>query len=133
MHHVSEILETGPQTSGESDDTKSCTEACIDCASTCSACADACLGEPRVLELVACIRLNLLCAEVCATTARALSTHPPGELLRSLLDSCRIACGQCGLECQRHAQMHDHCRVCADACRVCERACRTLLAHMGWT
>ncbi|MEU7921763.1 four-helix bundle copper-binding protein [Micromonospora zamorensis] len=31
----------------------------------------------------------------------------------------------------RHADMHEHCRICADACRACERACRDLLATMS--
>ena len=37
----------------------------------------------------------------------------------------------CGDECEQHAQMHEHCRVCAEACRRCERACADLLATLG--
>ena len=29
-----------------------------------------------------------------------------------------------------HAQMHEHCRICAEACRACERACQELLAAL---
>jgi hypothetical protein len=36
-------------------------------------CADACLGEQDVQMLVCCIRLNLDCADVCATTGRLLA------------------------------------------------------------
>jgi Domain of Unknown Function (DUF326) len=40
------------------------------------------------------------------------------------------ACRSCGDECERHAAMHEHCRVCAEACRRCEQACNELLAAM---
>ena len=39
-------------------------------------------------------------------------------------------CRSCGDECGRHAQMHEHCRVCAQACRRCGQACEELLAAM---
>ena len=39
----------------------------------------------------------------------------------------RGGCKSCGDECERHARMHEHCRVCAEACRHCEQACRELL------
>jgi len=47
-----------------------------------------------------------------------------------LLEACVAICKSCGDECERHAQMHEHCRVCAEACRRCEQACRQLLAAM---
>jgi hypothetical protein len=34
-------------------------------------------------------------------------------------------------ECESHASMHEHCRICADACRRCEAACAALLSDMG--
>ena len=51
----------------------SCIEACSDCAESCTQCADDCLGEEIVQELTTCIRLNLDCADVCATTGRVVS------------------------------------------------------------
>ncbi len=39
-------------------------------------------------------------------------------------------CKSCGDECERHAQMHEHFRVCEQACRVCEQACREFLAAL---
>jgi hypothetical protein len=35
-----------------------------------------------------------------------------------------------GDECERHAQMNEHCRVCEQACRRCEQACRQRLAAL---
>jgi hypothetical protein len=56
--------------------------------------------------------------------------HEAG-LSRGLLDACATAGRTCGDECEQHAEMNDHCRICADACRACERACRDLLTTMS--
>lgn len=53
--------------------------------------------------------------------------EPELGLIRSVLQACAEACRVCGDECERHASMHEHCRVCAEACRSCEDACRRLL------
>jgi hypothetical protein len=101
-------------------------QACYDCALACTSCADACLAEDMVQELRQCIRLNLDCADTCAVTA-TLATRRTGtneELIREMLETCITACGLCGDECARHAQQHEHCRICAEACRRCEQACR---------
>jgi hypothetical protein len=47
-----------------------------------------------------------------------------------LLEACAATCKSSGDECERHAHLHEHCRVCAEACRRCEQACRELLAAM---
>jgi hypothetical protein len=108
-------------------------DALIACSQTCTACADACLSEGTVAQLVKCIRTNLDCADICATTARVLSRHTgyDANISRTLLEACVVACRSCGDECIAHADMHEHCRICADACRACERACRDLLATMS--
>ncbi len=107
-------------------------EAAGACAAACSACADACLGEPTTAELVRCIRSDLVCAELCAATASLLAR--PGahdaDVLRPLLEACIAACIACAEECERHAGMHEHCRLCAEACRRCETACRDLIAAL---
>jgi hypothetical protein len=105
----------------------------IVCSQACTACADACLSESMVAELTECIRTNLDCADICATTARVLSRHTgyDATISRSLLETCAAACKSCGDECETHAGMHEHCRICADACRACEQACRYLLAEMS--
>ena len=107
-------------------------DALSDCAQACTACADDCLSEPTVAELTKCIRLNLDCADVCTATLRVASrqTEYDANVTRPLVEACVAACRSCGDECERHAEMHEHCRVCAEACRRCERACRDLLAAM---
>ena len=134
-HHVSSMLETYPKDLGDIDRQKlaECIEACFECAQTCTACADACLAEDMVAELRQCIRFNLDCADICATTGKILSRHTryDANLTHTVLEACRTACQACADECNKHADMHEHCRICAEACRRCEQACRDLLASLG--
>ncbi len=98
-----------------------------------TACADACLSEDLVAELTKCIRSSADCADQCDATGPLLSRHTgyDANLTRAALEACAAACKTCGDECERHAGMHEHCRVCAEACRRCETACRELLASLG--
>lgn len=109
------------------------TDALIACAEACTACADACLSEESVADLRKCVRTNLDCADVCAATARVLSRHTgyDANISRSLLEACATVCRSCADECGSHAEMHEHCRICAEACRACEQACRDLLAAIS--
>ncbi|PPG42352.1 four-helix bundle copper-binding protein [Pseudoclavibacter sp. RFBA6] len=109
-----------------------CLEACSDCALACSACAGACLTEDRVADLAPCIRSDLDCAELCTVTGSVLARRADGDTrgLRALVEACRQACLSCAEECEKHARMHDHCRVCAEACRRCVAACDDLLATL---
>jgi hypothetical protein len=117
----------------ENDQLADCIEACFDCAQACTACADACLGEDSVVELRRCIATCLSCADVCSATGQVLS-RPWGYdagLTSAVLEACRVACRQCAEESERHARMHEHCRICAEACRRCEHACDLLLAAVA--
>jgi hypothetical protein len=109
-----------------------CIDACLSCAQACTACADACLAEEDPSRLADCIRLNWVCAGACEALTRALSVRAGHtETLEALLSACRIACGACAEECERHAAHHEHCRICAEECRSCERACEELLAALA--
>jgi uncharacterized membrane protein len=104
-------------------------DALSDCAQACVADADDDLSEHNVTEMVTCIRLCLNCADVCTATAAVIS-RPAGydaSVTRPLLEACAAICKTCGDECERHAEMHAHCRVCGEACRRCEQACREML------
>lgn len=130
MQHSQEIIGTHPQPGGlDVQALADCINACFDCAATCTACADACLAEDMVADLRHCIRTNLDCASVCNATGQVLSrqTETGTDLLRSQLQACITACNACGDECEKHAQMHGHCRVCAAACRHCEQSCTQIL------
>ena len=107
-------------------------DALSDCAQACAADADDDLSEQDVAEMVKCIRLCLDCTDVCAATVGVVSRQTGYDAIvtRPLLEACVGICKSCGDECERHAQLHEHCRVCAEACRRCEQACNDLLAAM---
>lgn len=103
-------------------------DACFDCAETCTACADACLAEADPRALVACIRLNLDCADVCETTGKLLARQTAAnvEVVRAQVRACLAAVKACAAECRRHIAM-EHCRVCLEACALCEQACEEVI------
>jgi hypothetical protein len=111
-----------------------CIEACYDCAEACTQCADESLSEESVQELAKSIRLNLDCADVCATTGRVVSrqTGYDANVTRAVLQACIATCRSCGDECEIHGKHGmEHCKVCAEECRRCERACQELLDAIG--
>lgn len=134
MNHVLSMIETHPRDTGSVDPAvlAACIEACLACAQSCTACADACLAEETVADLRSCIRLNLDCADVCAATGHVLSRLEGDlSLISTLLETSRVACAACAVECEKHAGHHEHCNVCAEQCRRCEKACADLLAALG--
>lgn len=135
MTITTDMLATHPAASADVDQDvlTRCIEACIDCAQACGMCADACLAEEMVADLRSCIRTDLDCADICATTARVVSrrTGSGADMIKAMVTACAAACKSCGDECAGHASMHEHCKVCADACRRCEQACNELLAAMN--
>ncbi len=116
------------------DDYVQALEALEACAATCTSCADACLAEPEhVTRLRRCIRTNLDCADVCNATARVLTrqTETPNELVQAQLHACVVACQLCSEECERHSDMHEHCRICAETCGHCQERCNFLLGEIS--
>src|SRR5690554_6598436 len=77
----------GKLTEVDQDLLTACIDACYECAQACTACADACVAEEHVADLRTCIRLNLDCADLCATTGRMLSrqTGFDANLARTVL------------------------------------------------
>jgi hypothetical protein len=131
---TTEMLQTYPKTMNvDRDLLAGAIEALVECSQACTACADACLSEDMVADLRKCVRTNLDCADACDATARVLSRHTAydANVSRTLLEACIAACRACGDECEQHASMHEHCRVCAETCRACEAACRNLLATIS--
>jgi hypothetical protein len=52
------------------------------------------------------------------------------QLLEAQLANCIAFCRACAAECAQHAEMHRHCRVCAEACTACAEACNVMLSAM---
>ncbi len=133
MSYAKQMLDAYPRTfSVDAGVLARTIDALNDCAQACTADADDDLSEHNVTELAKCIRLCLDCADVCSTTVGVTSrqTEYDANVTKPLLEACVATCKSCGDECERHAQMHQHCRVCAEACRRSEQACRELLAAM---
>lgn len=123
---VRQMISSHPEVRGDENDALlRCIEECYSCAQACTSCADACLAEERVAELRQCIRLNLDCADLCVA-AGSVGTRRTGhdvEVLAALLNACAVACRLCADECGKHAEHHEHCRLCAESCRRCAEAC----------
>ena len=133
MSYARQLLDSYPRTTAADAGVLAATiDALNDCAQACTACADGDLSEHNVAELVRCIRLCLDCSDVCIATMAVTSrqTAYDTQSARPLLEACTAICTSCGDECERHARMHEHCRICAEACRRCEQACRELLTAM---
>jgi uncharacterized membrane protein len=130
MSYASQMLGTYPGAFSADPDLLAATiDALTDCAQACTADTDADLSEQHVTEMIKCIRLCLDCADICTAAAAVVSRQATYEAIvtRPLLEACAAICKSCGDECEQHARMHEHCRVCAEACRRCEQACRELL------
>ena len=126
MHHLQQMIAAHPDVMGSTNDALvSCIEECFACAPVCISCADACLREEMVAQLRQCIRLNLDCADLFLAAGK-LSTRRTGTdeaLIILALQACAQAWMLCADECERHAEEHEHCRICAEHCRRCEQAC----------
>ena len=128
--HVQQMIHSHPDVRGkDSDALLRCIEECYSCAQTCTSCADACLAEHNVEKLKQCIRLDLDCADICIATGAMASrrTGSNEEVLAPVIEACRTACRLCAEECEKHAQHHEHCKICAETCWSCERACAEAL------
>ncbi|MDA4101008.1 hypothetical protein MMON44395_05335 [Mycolicibacterium monacense DSM 44395] len=135
MNTASAMLQSNPKDVGRFDraELAACIELLTECSHACNACADACLSEESVADLTKCIRTDLDCADVCDATRGVLARHTGNDdtLTMAMLAACVTACRSCADECSRHADHHEHCRVCADVCRRCEVSCRGLADAPG--
>lgn len=98
-------------------------EVLSNCIHYCNYCANACLNDNDVQEMVDCMRMNHVCAEVCGTLSHLLMTDYKD--IRELMEYCIRTCERCAEECEKHDQQH--CKECAKACRECVEACRKYL------
>jgi hypothetical protein len=131
--HARQMIGSHPDVRGQIDDALlTCIEQCFDCAQACIACADACLSEEMVANLRQCIRLNLDCADVCIATGTIASRRTGANELRlkQAIELCESVCRACAEECGLHAEMHEHCRVCAETCETCADACEAAASNI---
>lgn len=132
ISHVTAMLETYLNAPGEMDPAKlaACIGACVEGAQACTVWADAGLSEEMVARMIRCIRTNVECGQLCEAIGRVLWRHTgyDASITFSAVPTCWMACKACSDECEQHAFVREHCRVCAQACRRCEAACAALIA-----
>ena len=90
-------------------------------------CATGMLCGKDAEELRTAISRDLDCADVTAVTRRILARDTDRVLLTAQIEACIIACQESNEECSRHADQHDHCRLCSQATAEAVDACRELL------
>jgi hypothetical protein len=113
MSYAKQLLDTYPRTFNvDAGVLAAAIDALNDCAQACTADADDDMSEQNVTEMVKCIRLCLDCADVCTATVGVTSrqTDYDANVTKPLLEACVATCKSCGDECERHAQIHEHCR-----------------------
>ena len=97
------------------------------------ACADASVAEPDAHDLRSCVRACTTTADLCDTAARVLARTGGYDVpvVRNLLEAAAKACATSGEICGSHADVHKHCRLCAEACRRGEQAVQQLLVALA--
>jgi hypothetical protein len=100
-------------------------QALNNCAAECNNCATACLDEDNIKMMTACIKLDMDCATICTATATLLSRNSKHG--KHLLKECIEICIACAEACEKHADMYQHCKVCAAACRASAKACKEMM------
>ena len=104
--------------------------ALLECEPASTSCAMAMISEGEGTAVA--IRRALDCADVCQATLRVLSraSSSDANLLRALTQACIIACQGSSLECGRHAEHHEHCRIHSETAQQAAMALQDLLSGM---
>jgi hypothetical protein len=127
--HVKDMIRLIPTANrAELDLLAECIQDCLDCAATCTAAATiSSADDTRTLR--PCMKLTESGAEICQTTAKVLLriADRDNPIVRKQLQACAIACESCGDECARHADVHEHCRICAEVCLHTAEICNHVL------
>ena len=106
-----------------------CMEALSACVQACIMCADADAGE----GMGRCAAMCSNCADVCDTMMRMLlRMHGwDAEVMTSMMQTTIVMCRACSAECMMHAEMSEHCRMCAMACDQAVMAMEKMMGSMS--
>ena len=105
-----------------------CIEACAAAAQAATMCADADMTD----SMARCGAMCMNTADV-ATTMMRMMMRPTGYdlgVMSSMMTACMTMGEACAAECMMHAEMSEHCRICASACTAMVEACRTAMSSM---
>jgi hypothetical protein len=105
-----------------------CIEACAAAEQAAVMCADAAMGEGMA-------RMMSMCANTAdmTHTMMRMMMRPAGYDLASMmgmLEATMMMCRACATECGMHAEMSDHCAMCAEVCTNAVAAMEDLKASM---
>jgi hypothetical protein len=104
-----------------------CIEACSAAEQAALMCADAGSGDMG--------RMMSMCANTAdmTNTMMRMMMRPVGydaASMMGMLEATMMMCRACADECMTHAEMSDHCRMCAEVCTNAVAACEALKASM---
>ena len=108
-----------------------CMEACSAASMAATMCADADGGE----GMGRCASVCMNTADVAMTTMRMMM-RPGGYdmgAMTAMMTACMTMGEVCAAECGSHAEMSEHCRICASACQAMVDACSRAMSSMQTT
>jgi hypothetical protein len=106
-----------------------CMEALSACVQACIMCADA----DAVEGMGTCAAICSNCADVCDTMMRMMLRMNGWDMqvMTSMMQSTIVMCRACSAECMMHAEMSEHCRMCAMACDQAVMAMEKMMGSMS--
>jgi hypothetical protein len=105
-----------------------CMEACSAASMAATMCADADGGE----GMGRCASMCMNTADVAMAMMRMMM-RPAGydmNVMTTMMTACMAMGEACAAECSEHADMSEHCRICAAACRAMVDACSSMMSGM---
>ena len=104
-------------------------EALSACTQACIMCADADAGE----GMAKCAGLCANCADMCDTMLRMMLRMNGWDMqvMSSMMQTTIMMARACSAECMMHAEMSEHCRMCAMACDQAVMAMEKMMGSMS--
>lgn len=105
-----------------------CMEALSACMQACVMCADADAAE----GMGRCASMCSNCADMCDTMMRMMLRMRGWDMqvMMSMMQSTVVMARACSAECMMHAEMSEHCRMCAMACDQAVMAMEKMMGSM---
>jgi hypothetical protein len=104
-------------------------EAAAACEQACTMCVSSMMGMDG---METCSARCMNCADMSNTMMRMMM-RPAGmemDAMMAAMQACMMMAKACSAECSMHADMNDHCRMCAKACDELVAACEAMMASM---
>ena len=103
-----------------------------------TACTQACIMDADVDADVGkgfgkCAGYCANCADVCDTMTRMMlrMSGADAQVMMSMMQTTIVMCRACSAECMMHAEMSEHCRMCAVACDQAALAMERMMGSMS--